>query len=199
MCCRHWPIASLAMDTTPTDPITTGAAEVVAFWTEAGPASWFRKDEAFDDDFCRRFLPAHEAAARGLLGHWQGSAEGSLALLVLLDQFPRNAFRGSARAFATDALARTVAARALALGHDQASDESLRNFFYLPFMHSEWLPDQERAMQLCLQLGEDTARHARVHHDIVARFGRFPHRNALLGRRSTAEEQAFLDGGGFAG
>lgn len=188
------------MHTAQPDAIRSSATEVVAFWTEAGPASWFRKDEAFDQALRERFLPTHEAAAHGLLRHWQDSAEGSLGLLVLLDQFPRNAFRGSARAFATDALARTVAARALALGHDQAlRDERLRNFFYLPFMHSEWLPDQERAVQLCLQLGGEAPRHARVHHDIVARFGRFPHRNALLGRRTTAEEQAFLDEGGFAG
>jgi len=188
------------MDTAQPDAITTSAAEVATFWTEAGPSSWFRKDDAFDAEFRRRFLPAHEAAAQGLLRHWQHSADGSLALLVLLDQFPRNSFRGSARAFATDALARTIAAHALVLRHDQAMrDERLRNFFYLPFMHSEWLPDQQRAVQLCQQLGEDTARHARIHHDIVARFGRFPHRNALLGRRTTAEEQAFLDEGGFAG
>lgn len=180
--------------------MTASPEEVVAFWTDAGPSSWFRKDEAFDQAFRERFLPAHEAAARGLLGRWQDGPEGALALLVLLDQFPRNAFRASARAFATDALARTVAARALARGHDQAvQDERLRNFFYLPFMHSEWLPDQQRALQLCLQLGGEAPRHARIHHDIVARFGRFPHRNALLSRRTTAQEQAFLDEGGFAG
>jgi uncharacterized protein (DUF924 family) len=188
------------MDTAQPDAGGHSAAEVVAFWTEAGPQSWFRKDEAFDRSFRDRFLAAHQAAAQGLLGHWRDSAEGALALLVLLDQFPRNAFRGSARAFATDALARTVAAGALARGQDQAvRDERVRNFFYLPFMHSEWLPDQQRAVQLCQQLGGDAAHHARVHHDIVARFGRFPHRNGLLGRRTTAGEQAFLDEGGFAG
>jgi len=141
-----------------------------------------------------------EAAARGDLLAWRGTTSGALALLVLLDQLPRNAFRGSARAYATDALARLVAAEAVDLGLDAAvADTGLRNFFYLPFMHSEWLPDQQRGLQLCQRLSAEAARHARIHHDVVARFGRFPHRNALLGRRTTPEEQAFLDEGGFAG
>lgn len=173
-------------------------AEVVGFWRAAGPDRWFRKDEAFDRAFRERFLASHEAAARGELRHWRATAEGSLALLVLLDQFPRNAFRGSARMYATDALARTVAHQALAGGQDrEVADLGLRNFFYLPYMHSEWLPDQLRAMALAR--GTHAEPHACEHHDIVARFGRFPHRNPLLGRPSTHEELAFLDGGGFAG
>jgi len=182
-----------------TQPLRS-AAEVVAFWTEAGPQRWFRKDEAFDAGFRERFLSTHEAAARGDLLGWCADAQGALALLVMLDQFPRNAFRGSPRTFATDPLARLVAHRALEAGFDlQAADPGLRNFFYLPFMHSEWLPDQERALRLCQQLSAEAAHHARIHHEIVARFGRFPHRNPLLGRESTAEEEAFLAGGGFAG
>ncbi len=178
----------------------TSHEEVVAFWRAAGRQQWFRKDEAFDAAFRQRFLAAHEAAARGELAAWSRQPEGSLALLVLLDQFPRNAFRGSARTYATDALARNVAHHALAEGHDQAvADPDLRNFFYLPFMHSEWLPDQARALHLCRLLGTDAERHAGIHHGIIERFGRFPHRNALLGRRTTAQEQAFLDEGGFAG
>jgi uncharacterized protein (DUF924 family) len=182
-----------------TEPLPAPAA-VVAFWTEAGPDRWFRKDEAFDRAFRERFLAAHEAAARGDLDGWAGSADGALALLVLLDQFPRNCFRGSPRIFATDAKAREVARQALAAGLDQqVADTGLRNFFYLPFMHSEDLADQELAVQLCTRLGTDAARHAREHRDVVARFGRFPHRNPVLGRATTPEEQAFLDGGGFAG
>jgi uncharacterized protein (DUF924 family) len=183
----------------PDAPATT-AADVLAFWTSAGRQRWYRKDDAFDAEFRARFLPAHETAARGALAHWADGAEGALALLVLLDQFPRNAFRGSPRTFATDALARNVADAALARGFDHTqADPDLRNFFYLPFMHSEWLPDQDRALHLCQQLGTDAVRHARIHRDIVERFGRFPHRNALLGRFTTAEERAFLEGGGFGG
>ncbi len=189
-----------ALPATPGAPART-AAEVLAFWTAAGPSRWFRKDPAFDAEVVARLLPLHEAAARGVLGEaWLRSADGALALVLLLDQVPRNAFRGSPRAFATDALARVAADRAIARGLDTAQpDPGLRNFFYVPFMHSEWLPDQQRALRLCQQLPGEAQRHARIHLEIVERFGRFPHRNALLGRRTTAEEQAFLDAGGFAG
>ena len=173
--------------------------DLLRFWTDAGPKKWFRKDDAFDADFRERFLPLHERAARGELAAWAGSADGALGLLLLLDQLPRNAFRGSARSYATDPLARVVAHRATAQGFDQQVDEPLRNFFHLPFMHSEWLPDQERAMQLTRGLSGEEPKYARIHHDIIRRFGRFPHRNAVLGRRTTPEEQAFLDEGGFAG
>ncbi|MGZ5269572.1 MAG: DUF924 family protein [Ramlibacter sp.] len=174
-------------------------AEVVRFWEQAGPKRWFRKDSAFDEEFRRRFLAAHEAAARGALAAWTATPEGCLALLLLLDQFPRNAFRGSARAWATDALARVVADHAVLRGFDLQVADKLRNFVYLPFMHSEWLPDQDRALQLTRGFGDDAPADAQTHHGIIRRFGRFPHRNALLGRRSTAEERAFLDEGGFAG
>jgi len=176
-------------------------AEVLQFWTEAGPKRWFRKDAAFDAGFRERFLPSHEAAAHGALASWTAAGDSCLALLVLLDQFPRNAFRDTARAWSTDALARVVAQQALARGFDlQVASDALRNFFYLPFMHSEWLPDQERCLVLTRGFdGNDQARFAQGHHDIIRRFGRFPHRNALLGRRTTRDEQAFLDAGGFAG
>ncbi|MCJ0763489.1 DUF924 family protein [Variovorax terrae] len=183
------------------------AAAVVAYWRDAGPARWFRKDDAFDADFRARFLPAHEAAARGELDGWAGKdagtvarrAQGALALLILLDQFPRNAFRGTARMFATDAQARRLAAQAVAAGLDQQADAALRRFFYLPFTHSEQLADQDRAVALTEALDADTHRFARHHRDIIARFGRFPHRNAVLGRATTSEEQRFLDEGGFSG
>lgn len=180
-----------------TDP--RSAADVVAFWRDAGPACWFARDDDFDRR-CARFVPLHMAAARRELDAWAGDAEGALALLILLDQIPRNVYRGTAHAYATDALARSVAARAVEAGFDLATGPALRVFFYLPYEHSESLDDQQRSMALHARLdGPDAARWARIHLDIIQRFGRFPHRNAALGRETTAEEQAFLDAGGFAG
>lgn len=175
------------------------AASVVAFWREAGPDRWFAKDAEFDRRFRETFLPLHEAAARGDLGAWAATPEGALALVVLLDQFPRNCFRGTPRMYATDALARAVAATALEAGHDKAVAPALRLFFCLPFGHSETLADQERSVALAADLGEPARSHALGHRDIIRRFGRFPHRNAILGRATTPEEQRFLDEGGFAG
>jgi uncharacterized protein (DUF924 family) len=174
-------------------------AAIVAFWREAGPDRWFKKDAAFDDEIKRRFLATHEAAAAGRLTDWEQSAEGALALLILLDQFPRNMFRSEARAFATDPLARAVTSRAILNGFDGAFPD-MRGFFYLPFEHSENLADQERGLALYKAVGdEDGLKWAVLHADIIRRFGRFPHRNAVLGRVTTPDEQAFLDGGGFAG
>jgi uncharacterized protein (DUF924 family) len=176
------------------------AAEVVAFWRAAGPDRWFEKDAGFDDEIRKRFLKLHEAAASGKLTAWEANAEGALALLILLDQFPRNMFRGSARAFDTDALARAAAERAIARGFDRKIAMPERVFFYLPFEHSEASADQERSVALIGATGDaDLRKWAELHADIIRRFGRFPHRNALLGRTTTADEQAFLDGGGFAG
>ncbi|MEB2314515.1 MAG: DUF924 family protein [Xanthomonadaceae bacterium] len=172
---------------------------VVDFWREAGPEGWFGRRTAFDDRFRERFLAAHMAAARRELDHWMDSAEGALALMVLLDQFPRNCFRGTAHMFATDALALSLARTALARGYDRETEAALRLFLYLPFEHSEVLENQHRAVELCTPLGAPFDQHARVHRDVIERFGRFPHRNAAFGRETTAEEQAFLDAGGFAG
>jgi uncharacterized protein (DUF924 family) len=175
-------------------------ADVVAFWRAAGPERWFEKDAAFDDEIRRRFLKAHEAAAAGRLTDWQGNAEGALALLILLDQFPRNMFRGQARAFASDPLARAVTAGALVRGFDSQVPAELRSFFYLPFEHSEDMADQSCGLALYKAAGDaDGLKWAEIHADIIRRFGRFPHRNAVLGRISTPEEQKFLDDGGFAG
>jgi uncharacterized protein (DUF924 family) len=174
-------------------------ADVVDFWRDAGPARWFRKDPAFDDAFRAHFLSAHEAACRGELDDWALDAQGALALLILLDQFPRNAFRGAPRMFESDAKALDVAREALRRGFDAQADAQLRNFFYLPFSHSERLVDQDLAVQLTRQLGDEAARYATIHRDIIERFGRFPHRNALLGRATTPEEQRFLDDNGFGG
>jgi uncharacterized protein (DUF924 family) len=175
-------------------------ADIVSFWREAGPEKWFEKDDEFDLTIRSRFLAIHEAAARGDLAAFEETAEGALALLILLDQFPRNMFRNNARAFATDHLARAVADRALARGFDQKTDATMRPFFYLPFMHSELLADQDRCLRLYEAFGDpEQLRFAVTHRDIIARFGRFPHRNRVLGRKTTPAEREFLDGGGFAG
>lgn len=178
---------------------TIGPADVLAFWRTAAP-DWFKKDPTFDSEIAARFSALWRRAAAGLLATWEATPEAALALLVVLDQFPRNMFRGDARAFATDALARAVAERAIARGFDQAVPASERIFFYLPFEHSESLADQERAIALVRSIGDaELVKWAELHADIVRRFGRFPHRNSALGRTSTREEQAFLDAGGFAG
>jgi uncharacterized protein (DUF924 family) len=180
--------------------MSTTVHDVVDFWRRAGPARWFAKDEAFDAEFRDRFLDAHQRAVRRELDDWADSAEGALALVILLDQFPRNCFRGSAEMFASDALASGVADRAITSGFDRAVDADLRVFFYLPFEHSEDIADQQRAVALCRELGNaDYLKYAELHRDVITRFGRFPHRNAVLGRDTTPEEQAFLDAGGFTG
>jgi len=181
-----------------TDAALPSPREVVAFWRDAGPARWFAKDEAFDREFVARFHAAHDAAARGELDHWGATGEGALALCILLDQFPRNAFRGTARVYATDTKARDVADAALDAGLDADVDPPLRRFLHLPFMHSEKLADQERCVALSGD-NPDARRWAEHHRDIIRRFGRFPHRNDVLGRANTPEEKAFLAEGGFSG
>ncbi len=173
--------------------------DVVSFWREVGAGRWFKKDPVLDEEVRRRFLRLSEAAAAGRLDGWQQSPEGALALLILLDQFPRNLFRDSARAFETDPKARAVASRAILNGFDAGFDE-MRTFFYLPFMHSENLADQERAVTFYRTQGNaDGLKWAELHADIIRRFGRFPHRNAALGRTTTPAERTFLDSGGFGG
>jgi uncharacterized protein (DUF924 family) len=175
-------------------------ADILAFWREAGSERWYKKDDAFDADVRRRFLDLWQQAAAGDLASWEVDDDGALALVIVLDQFPRNMFRGDARTFSTDAKAREVAARAIARGADTRIDPGLLEFLYMPFMHSEVLADQERCIALFRGGGRpDNVKFAEVHADIIRRFGRFPHRNAVLGRATTAEEQAFLDSGGFSG
>jgi uncharacterized protein (DUF924 family) len=173
---------------------------VLAFWREAGPEKWFTKDSALDEAIRARFLETYQAAAAEKLSDWERTAESALALAIVLDQFPRNMFRGDARTYAADALARDVAERALARGFDRQVPSPEWQFFYLPFEHSEALPDQERCCALFAAAGDaDLLKWAELHADIIRRFGRFPHRNAVLGRATTYEEQAFLDGDGFKG
>jgi uncharacterized protein (DUF924 family) len=176
------------------------ANSVVDFWIEAGAQRWFSPDPHFDAAVTGRFLPLHEAAARGDLAEWDLASAGALALILLLDQFPRNMFRGSPRAFATDARALLLAERSVARAFDRKYPLPLRRFFYLPFMHAEDVLLQRRCEALCFAAGDqEGVRFAVVHREIIERFGRFPHRNPVLGRAMTPEEQAFLDEGGFAG
>ena len=177
-----------------------GAAEVVEFWREAGYDKWFGKFPEFDEEIRRRFLPTYVAAAAGKLAAWEATAQGALALLILLDQFPRNMFRGQARAFATDPQAMAITAQSLIRGFDAQVPAELRAFFYVVFEHSENLADQEHGIALYQAAGDaDGVKWANLHADIIRRFGRFPHRNPALGRVTTPYEQAFLDGGGFKG
>lgn len=175
------------------------ALDLAEFWRAAGPGRWFSKDAAFDAELRARFSELHVDAARRKLDHWANDAHGALALVLLLDQFPRNAFRGTAHMYATDPLARMFAAQAIDSGFAREVDAALERFFYLPFMHSEDLAHQERSVALNAGLDADSAKYALDHCEIVRRFGRFPHRNVLLGRGTTDEERAFLEQGGFAG
>jgi uncharacterized protein (DUF924 family) len=178
--------------------MSDGMREVLEFWFDpASQAHWFEPDAAFDRAVRARLGDLHRRAAAGELDDWRSSAQGCLALCILLDQAPRQMFRGEPRAFATDAKALAVAKRALAEGFDRELPVAQRQFLYLPLMHSERLADQER----CVALYEaedlrDKLHHAVEHAEIVRRFGRFPHRNAALGRTSTAEEEAYLRAAG---
>jgi uncharacterized protein (DUF924 family) len=186
------------------------ASDVLLFWF-GGPGEhgkrhkrWFEKSDAFDREIRERFLSLYEQAAAGKLAHWKDRPADNLVLIVVLDQFPRNMFRGSPRAFAADALALEAARHAVAQRHDRGMLPVERMFAYLPFEHSETLADQLEACELTRPLDAfsetaDAYRFAEAHRDIIQRFGRFPHRNAVLGRASTPEEIEFLKqpGAGF--
>lgn len=177
--------------------------ELIDFWRDAGHDRWFQPDESFDEEIRRRYGELHHAAARGELDAWRETAEGSLALLLLLDQFPRNLFRNSPHAYAADPLALRLAEQSYEQGFDGQVEPVLRPFFLLPFEHSERLEDHDRAVALAERLKADigdgeTLDWAVKHREVIRRFGRFPHRNRALARDTTPEEQAYLDaGGGF--
>ena len=185
--------------TTPGPNTVVSPETVLAFWREAGPDRWFTRDDAFDAEIREKFLATYEAAAAGKLETWEQTAEGALALVIVLDQFPRNMFRGQAQCYAADPLARAVANRALKRGYDQDVPDNERNFLFLPFMHSEDKDDQKRCVALYREAGDENLKYAERHADIIRRFGRFPHRNPILGRETTPEEQAYLDNDGFKG
>jgi uncharacterized protein (DUF924 family) len=179
------------------------ASEVLRFWFGEGPEygkaykRWFEKNPAFDAEVRTRFSRLHQELSASR--EWLDAPRECLARIVVLDQFPRNMFRGTARAFATDALALAAARHAIASGYDRDWLRVEKIFGYLPFEHSEALADQKLACELMRPLGEEQYDYAVRHKAIIERFGRFPHRNAILGRESTPEEVEFLKqpGSGF--
>lgn len=175
--------------------------DILKFWIEdTGPAGWYRSDAALDADIRTRFEPVWRQALAGDCMGWSAQPRSMLALLILLDQFPRNMFRGSPEAFATDDKARAQAKKAIGLGWDTRFSGPEQQFFYLPLMHAECLEDQERAVRLFAERmpeSKDNLVHARAHREVIRRFGRFPHRNTDLNRATTAAETAFLADGGY--
>lgn len=170
------------------------ARNILDFWfDESVEPMWFKKDAAFDRQVEENFLDTYELAARGGLANWKDRPKETLALIILLDQFPRNMFRNSSRAFATDKLAVELTKYAISRNFDADLSIKERIFLYMPLMHSERLEDQEKAIEVYTQLGkEDNLEYALKHKEIIDRFGRFPHRNKILGRESTAAEKLFL-------
>lgn len=174
--------------------MTKTPQQILDFWfSDHLSRYWFAKSDDIDREIAARFAGTHEAAHAGRLDDWIEEPDSALALVIALDQFPRNIYRGGPRAYASDPLALSHAEAALDRGHDQTQPPERRQFFYLPFMHTEDLAAQNRSVALYEALGNEKALHfARDHRDIIARFGRFPHRNAILGRDTTPDEAAFL-------
>ncbi|WP_305968505.1 MULTISPECIES: DUF924 family protein [unclassified Mameliella] len=174
---------------------------ILAFWLdEVGPKGWYAKDDALDAAITERFGAAWEGLMEGRYGLWLTYPSGALAYILLADQFPRNMFRDDARAFASDEVGRAAAKQAIHRGWDLKIDPPARQFFYLPLMHSENLCDQDRCVRLFKERmpdAENNLLHARVHREVIRRFGRFPYRNEALSRRTNPPEQAFLDQGGY--
>ncbi|MDH3229536.1 MAG: DUF924 domain-containing protein [Alphaproteobacteria bacterium] len=174
--------------------ISPEAETVLGFWfNETERENWFRKDDAFDEAVRRRFAEVYRRAAAGQLDEWRDTPRGCVALVIVLDQFPRNMFRGDARSFATDAAARTVLRHALDGGFDRGLTVPEKQFLYMPLQHSEDAADQALSVELNAATGDaDLLKWAEAHQRIVGRFGRFPHRNKMLGRETTPEEAEFL-------
>ena len=178
--------------------------EILEFWLDdVGPEGWYNSTDALDAQIRDRFLPAWEAAREGGLSMWLTYPSGVLAYLVVTDQFSRNMFRDDADAFTLDPVALAVAKLAIQKGWDLKIDAPARQFFYLPLMHSEMLSDQDRCIRLMVdrmpKTAENNLLHAQAHREVIRRFGRFPHRNAALGRCDTREERAFAAAGGYGG
>ena len=175
-------------------------ADVLSFWRHAGQERWWARDDAFDTVIRTRFQGLWETARGGKLASWQTTDDGALALVIVLDQFPRNMFRNDPKMFSTDAMALAVAKASIAQGRDKRADATMRGFFYLPFEHSESMDEQTLCIDLYRKAGDaDGLKWAKLHADIIKRFGRFPHRNTTLGRKTTPDEAKFLKDGGFAG
>jgi uncharacterized protein (DUF924 family) len=176
--------------------------EILSFWLdEKGPPAWYRGGEALDAEIRARFQPAWERAMQDAFGLWLTYPSGALAYIILMDQFPRNMFRGTAKSFASDGIALAAAKSSIAHGYDMKIDEPARQFFYMPLMHSECLADQDRCVRLMKtrmpETGADNLEHAKAHREVIRKFGRFPYRNEALSRSSTAPELAFVDQGGY--
>jgi len=178
------------------------AHEIVDFWMKkVGAQNWYRSDATLDAEIKARFEPVWENARNEDYSAWMCTPEGCLALVLLLDQFPRKMFRGTAAAYLTDGAGLAAAKRGIVMGHDLKTEEPQRQFFYLPMMHSESLMDQERCVRLMslrmLRVGGEGILHAKAHRDVIRQFGRFPHRNAALDRPSTGPEMAYITAGGY--
>jgi uncharacterized protein (DUF924 family) len=173
---------------------------VLDFWIEAGPEKWWRKNPAFDAEIAKRFQPTHAQACESDLDDWAITPDGALALIIVLDQFSRNLHRNSKLAYAQDGKTASLARVQVVSGTDQRMPREIHQFCYLPLMHSENLEDQDLCLQQMRRFGDEgSIRSAVQHREIIDRFGRFPHRNAILGRNTTEAEQVFLDDGGFSG
>ena len=171
---------------------------IIHFWQQAGPEKWFVSDPEFDQEIKARFSHLPDQALAGQYDHWSEQASECLGLVLILDQFPRNIFRGSPEAFAYDDKAKQVATKIIDQGFDQTYQLPLKRFLYLPFMHSEKLKDQLYSIELCEKANDpDGVKFGQIHLDVIKKFNRFPHRNKVLGRQSTAEEIQFLEQGGF--
>ncbi len=175
------------------------AKTIIDFWVEVGPEKWYTQSDAVDAEIAERFKDLRDQAARGELDEWQNSAEGALALLLLLDQFSRNLYRGDAESFAADAHAREIARDAIDAGFDRQFDPALRQFFYLPFCHSEALSDHDWLVEVAPEADlQGNMADFEAHREIIQDFGRFPFRNAALGRENTPEEDQFMADGGYS-
>jgi uncharacterized protein (DUF924 family) len=179
-----------------------GPEDVLGFWLdEVGPAGWYKQDDALDAQIRDKFQDAWQGAMEGRYSLWLTYPSGTLAYIVLTDQFSRNMFRGSAKSFASDRMALAAAKSAIHKGWDMRIDEPARQFYYLPLMHSENLCDQDRSVRLICdrmpESGLDNLDHARAHRDVIRQFGRFPYRNEALERATTQSEAAYLAGGGY--
>ncbi|OUS20875.1 hypothetical protein A9Q95_11530 [Rhodobacterales bacterium 59_46_T64] len=181
----------------------TGADEILKFWLDdVGPQGWYAQDDALDQRIREGFGAMWEAASNGRFGLWLTYPSGALAYVILMDQFPRNMFRDSAKAFSTDRVALAAAKAAIDRGWDMRIDEPARQFFYLPLMHSENLCDQDRCVRLMHErmpsAGESNLLHAKAHREVIRRFGRFPYRNAALARAPTQPEMSYVESGGYS-
>lgn len=180
--------------------MATDPNDVLSFWfDEAGPGCWFKRSDAFDEQLRERFLATWRAAAAGECGDWRSSPAGRAAEIIVLDQFSRNLFRGDPRAFAQDGMALVLAQWAIAMGDDNGMTPDQRYFTYMPFMHSESLSVHVDALRLFTALGNEQALDYEIRHrEVLRAYGRYPDRNAALGRENSPEERAYLDaGGGF--